>query len=152
MKKCAVVLLVMTLVLCAATGLAESVDLSQMTLDELITIQKRVDDEIRSRLSFSSFSMYPGTYVVGTDIKAGAYVITGGSNMEYSSVAAVFESQENLLEYVSWDSSDNLQKYSKHAAYIRANNDVYISLTDGDIFYLGAGFYTIKETVVPFQP
>ena len=112
MKKCAVVLLVMSLVLSAAIGLAESVDLSQMTLDELVTVQKRVDDEIRSRLSFSSFSIFPGTYVIGTDIKAGSYVITGGSDIEYTATIAVFESEENLLAYVTWDSANNLKEYS----------------------------------------
>ena len=152
MKRFYSMFLAIFVAVCFAFAYAESIDLESLTLDELSLLQKRVNAEITSRLEFSDSKIYPGVYVVGVDIKAGSYVITGGSEIEYSAVVATFENEDNLVNYTSWDSANNLKEYSKKAIYVYPDQESFIGLEDGDILYLGKGSYTIREDVASYRP
>lgn len=61
----------------AAETSASDLDLTSMSLDDLISLRSEIDAEITTRLSSSASDIiYPGTYIVGTDIKPGTYLFT----------------------------------------------------------------------------
>lgn len=76
MKQVFTVLLV--LMLCMTTTLAESaIDVSSLTTDELLVVFADVQKELESRIGASENNQIgQGIYVVGKDIKAGAYRFT----------------------------------------------------------------------------
>lgn len=61
--------LVLALVMLAGMAMAEEIDLSEMSIEELITLKTRINELIGSE-------MITGRYVGGKDIKVGQYVIT----------------------------------------------------------------------------
>ena len=83
-------------------------------------------------------SITRGAYYVGKDIAPGSYVFNL-SGIEGTAVIALFPNATDMLEYTSWDSINNLKKYSKLAIY--AQNDVpfHFPLSDGDVLYVSAG-------------
>ena len=69
-------LALLTVLLIPTVGLSEEViDLTSMTLEELISLRNSTSGEIYSRLGFSfeDSEIGAGYYLVGTDIKAGTY-------------------------------------------------------------------------------
>ena len=61
-------------VLFAVAALGEGIDLSRMTLDELVELNQKIETEIYTRVNTDSKDMiYPGEYIAGVDIKPGQY-------------------------------------------------------------------------------
>lgn len=83
-----------------------------------------------------------GVYIVGTDVQPGAHVITL-SDIHGSAIVATFSSMENLLSYVTWDSSNNLKEYGKTAVYAKSDVPVHIYLEEGDFLFIAEGSGTI---------
>ena len=65
---------ILTLCLLPVIALAE-VDLSAMSVDELIALNKAVVMELMSRKDFKEVAVPSGEYKVGEDIPAGAYTV-----------------------------------------------------------------------------
>lgn len=65
---------ILTLCLLPVIALAE-VDLSAMSVDELIALNKAVVMELMSRKDFKEVAVPAGTYKVGEDIPAGTYTV-----------------------------------------------------------------------------
>jgi len=78
MKKFLFVLIVLLLVSVAIPVLAstDGVDLSSMSLEELLGLRNDVDEEIRTRTAQPSAALYNGIYIVGENIKPGRYLLT----------------------------------------------------------------------------
>lgn len=74
MKKLAV--LVVAVVLLLGVALADGMDLSGMTIDELIALKTQIVGELMSRSEIKSVQVPPGEYICGVDIPAGSYKIT----------------------------------------------------------------------------
>lgn len=85
-----------------------------------------------------------GVYIVGTDVQPGAHVIAL-SGIHGSAVVATFSSADNMLSYVTWDSSNNLKEYGKTAAYAKSDDPVHIYLEQGDYLYIAEGNGTISD-------
>lgn len=85
-----------------------------------------------------------GVYIVGTDVQPGAHVIAL-SDIHGSAVVATFSSADNMLSYVTWDSSNNLKEYGKTAAYAKSDDPVHIYLEQGDYLYIAEGNGTISD-------
>lgn len=69
-----VVCLIMMVVLCLNLAIAESVDLSSMTIDELVSLQQKITVEMFDRFGLLQTNRIGrGCYVVGKDIKPGYY-------------------------------------------------------------------------------
>ena len=70
-----VLILIVLLMLLCSTALSEELDLTIISLDELVTLRRGIDAEILDRIGSDSSSIYSGNYIVGEDISAGKYTI-----------------------------------------------------------------------------
>ena len=86
-----------------------------------------------------------GIYIVGRDLKPGSYNITMVA-CKQATVIATFANNEALSAYTSWDSANNLGKYSKTAIYVKKGQTSHIYLEDGDYLYIGDGSGVLSET------
>lgn len=77
MKK--LIAVIAALALLFAVAVAESVDLSAMTFEELAQLQKAIIQEMQSRDEFKSVWVPQGVYTVGEDIPAGVYSFSSNS-------------------------------------------------------------------------
>lgn len=77
MKRIFAFILSFLVFLFAASAIAEEMDISSLTLDELIELQGKITSRINEALSASSDVIYMGEYVGGVDIKPGRYLVTG---------------------------------------------------------------------------
>ena len=73
MKRTIALLLILV---CVAATAAADTDLSSMTFDELVALNKAVVMEIMTRPEWKEVTVPGGTWIVGKDIPAGAYSIT----------------------------------------------------------------------------
>lgn len=71
MKKLLALSLILILALPAA--LADGVDLSSMSYDELTALRSQLEQEIMSRPEWKEVQVPPGRYVAGVDFPAGRY-------------------------------------------------------------------------------
>ena len=75
MKRIVSLFLALILVCMAAACAAESIDLSGLSFDELMSLRQALDAEIMSRPEWKEVAVPAGTWVVGKDIPAGSYCI-----------------------------------------------------------------------------
>ena len=73
MKKIICVVLILMLPVMA---LADGIDLSSMTYDQLITLRKSLTEEIMNRPEWKEVTIPAGDWNIGSDIPAGTYSIT----------------------------------------------------------------------------
>ena len=80
MKKTLAILAALTMaitpVACADTALAPKIDISELTLDELVALHEDVDARIKelTECDVDADAIYIGEYIVGKDIAAGTYL------------------------------------------------------------------------------
>jgi hypothetical protein len=79
MKKA--IALVLILILAAMPVLAEQIDLSGLSFDELRQLQTRISHELTTRPEWKSVTVPAGFYQVGVDIPAATWTITCGKSM-----------------------------------------------------------------------
>lgn len=77
---------VLALVLMVPVALAESIDLSSMSVDELIALKASIVGELMSREEIKEANIPAGSYTVGKDIPVGAYSIKTNALMVMISV------------------------------------------------------------------
>lgn len=68
--------LLVALVLVGSIALAEAIDLSSMTDDELLALKDQVNQTITDRGLTDEFYLTTGVYICGTAIKPGVYRLT----------------------------------------------------------------------------
>lgn len=76
MRKAIAVLLVLVFMTCSSLSLAEGIDISTLSDDELVALMARVQEEIVARHIEGTANLAGGTYIVGKDIPAGSYIYT----------------------------------------------------------------------------
>lgn len=145
------------LILFSASALAEDVDYSSMSTDELIEIRRMVDGELEERLGTGEYVEMPAGYlVVGEDIGAGIYelkVNAGDSWWVY-----IFDNEASKNEYVQvyseyesarkeWDilydageadfdtrpDSPDLENYSELSVYVSGVYTQKLEIEEGQI-------------------
>ena len=119
-KKGISVLLVCVFALSLGVAVAEDVDLSAMTLDELIALKTAIAGELMNRDEIKEAAIPSGVYVVGQDIPVGSYSITTSSIL---ASIMIYESSGDLSNMFAIDSSNGVGK---------------IALTDGQRVELSA--------------
>lgn len=67
---------VLILILATVPALAEDIDLSTLSFDELLQLQQRINDEIVSRPEWKETIVPAGIWTVGVDIPSGSYSIS----------------------------------------------------------------------------
>jgi hypothetical protein len=68
-----ILILVFILVILTTTATAEAIDLSVMSLDELVVLHNVITAEINARTNSADSILGSGTYVVGKAVKPGFY-------------------------------------------------------------------------------
>ena len=81
----------------ACSSLAEDIDISSLSDDELIAISETVSQEMSARELLDLPVIPVGTYIVGEDIKEGNYCITG-KGRETALVVHTVESYNAFVE------------------------------------------------------
>jgi hypothetical protein len=136
MKK-VLVLLVVLLVVLSSSALAETkMDLSSMTMDELIALSNQVASEMDSRNgpSATKFVLPISNYICGKDIRAGRYTITNiGDN--------------NVILRMS-----DLNNQNGTNAILATGEAITIDLADTWVLKLTTGLAIIEETKMAFAP
>ena len=90
---------ILVLCLLPVIALAE-VDLSTMSVDELIALNKAVVMELMSRKDFKEVTVPAGEYKVGEDIPAGIYTVKVKAN-QFASLN-VLDSKRITLQKYTW--------------------------------------------------
>lgn len=103
--------ILMLCLLLIVPAFAETFDLSSMSLDDLIQLRDAVRNELSARIGSDPMTIVSGKYIVGTDIKAGYYLLV------VDSVAVKYVD----LSLVWLDES---------------HDDVWEQLREGEIYYL----------------
>jgi hypothetical protein len=87
MKRLLTIILVM---LFAGSAVAESIDLSSMTADELEALQEQITIELKERNGVQSVTVPIGVWKVGEDIPFGHWTITTSENAMYGWSSVVY--------------------------------------------------------------
>ena len=112
------------LIVIAVPALAEPVDYSSMTLEQLIEMRSKINQEIDARIGTSTTAIYSGVFVVGKDIKPGRYVLILEKGLKYPTASTYFGTEKYADD-------------SQYQAYeLRDGESTYIELVDGMTFTL----------------
>ena len=74
--------LLLALLLLTPAALAEDLDLSSMTFEELCALKQRINDEIVTRPEWRGVAVPKGFYTIGQDIPAGVYSVSLQDNRD----------------------------------------------------------------------
>lgn len=76
MKKWIALLIALAVMTCTSVALAEEIDFSSLSNDELVTLMSRIQEEVVARRIEVTAKLAGGTYTAGKDLPAGSYVYT----------------------------------------------------------------------------
>lgn len=76
MRKVMAVVFALVIMTCSSFSMAEGIDISTLSDDELVVLMARVQEEIVARHIEGTANLAGGTYIVGKDIPAGSYIYT----------------------------------------------------------------------------
>lgn len=135
MKKILSLVLAIGLVSVPIVAESPSVDLSAMTLDELVKLRDRVNLEIDLRVSGTDSTIGRGKYVVGDMIAGGIYefIPTEVEYMSGNSYCKLHVTNPNTDEEIT------------SAEYIPMGTPVIFSLHDGDVLEISGGSGILKK-------
>lgn len=138
MKKL-ITLILAALLLLATSALAENIDLTQMTIDELAALRSRINAEINSRMKGSDAVFLPFEYKVGTHLPAGVYIVTCVELLNGESSGCI----------AAWAEGES--NWSCHTVeYVREPGDiVLIELAQGDTFSIDDCSVTLQPYIIP---
>lgn len=143
---------VVLLMLCGV-AFASGVDIASMSTDDLILLRQQISDEIKKRTNDDDNMLPKGVYVVGKDIKAGAYILTMLPD-EYGTVF-IIDTEERYLEIVakmnSNDTSDESREGRVFEAYVSTGEQTYLSLKEGQVL-ITQGTGTLSDNKPSWAP
>ena len=143
-------LILAALMLMAMPALAEELDPSEMTLDELVKLHTLIHNELVKRIDDNRAMIYTGDYLAGTDIKPGVYLITCTKKTYTNSdmTIAVYHSGEDYDNYAHMD--PNYADFKKHAAslsQIIKGESAIVRVEAGDYLIIRKG----EGLCIPYQ-
>jgi len=95
-----VLALVLALCFFAIPAMAEEIDLTAMSLDELQALSLRLMSEIESRFPFDSAPFGSGVFIGGKSIKTGTYTFTCNEVFAGTQHIQFFASEEDFENYL----------------------------------------------------
>ncbi len=125
MKKLISLLLVSLMMFCGVAAAESSIDLSAMSLDELVELHSALDAEIDARTGCDRSILPVGVYVAGESIKPGNYTITAPES-QFPKIY-VFDSEATMNQYKEKNDDALLILY----AYLAPGDSAFVTLTDG---------------------
>lgn len=127
MKKWMAALLVFVILMFTGQALAEGVDLSTLSDDELVGLMKQIQEEMVARNIEGTANLKGGKYVAGRDLPAGSYIFTclaqgddwgnvtiyadqgAGSQLFWEVVSAPDEGEEPESFFITLNKDDELE-------------------------------------------
>lgn len=151
MKKLISLLLVCLLSFGAAAS-AEGLDLSAMSLNELVELHKLLDAEIDARIGCSPSLIAGGVYTAGDTIKTGAYAIT--CTAAYTEEGMAIQIYANHEQYEKSRSvySQYKDDYQLFAGSIQPGHSVTVSLSEGMVLVIDGGAGLIEALAPTWAP
>lgn len=126
-------------VLLVLPGLAEEIDISGMTADELLTLRESINEELEQRVGSDGSEIWSGEYTVGKDILPGQYVLTLTKIVEdVNGEVRVYRDADAYEEY-DYDIAELLSK----------DEGYYLDLSEGMILVIEYGSGTLKSAQKP---
>lgn len=126
-KYTAVVLVILSVFACS--GLAEGIDISSMSDDDLLALNESVDTEIVDR-GLSELSVLPsGIYIVGEDIKSGHYRLIAMDDQTKIHVFSA-EAYDAFVQNGSWEKPEAKPDVN---FYIDPGDEGFVGLDDGQV-------------------
>lgn len=148
MKNRIITLSLICLLAFSGAAAAEGIDLTAMSINELVALHQSVDDEIDARIGCDPSTLAGGVYTAGETIKAGAYAIT--CTAAYAEDGLCIQMYANHAQYDECRAVIDVYKddYQLFAGHIQPGQSVTVSLSDGMVLVLegGAG---LAEVIAP---
>lgn len=144
-KKIAGTTLVLTMGV-SGTALAADIDLTGMSLDELVELQNNIVAEIDSRTNVGKDVIPCGVYVVGTDIKEGSFKLSTDED-NYTDVL-VFEDEDTYKTYAA----DHKAVNPLFSAFVGLSGSTTVNLKTGEVLYIYSGEMIIEESNASWMP
>lgn len=131
-------IMVVILVMLTSTVLAGGIDLSTLTLDELVNLRNNINTEIYIRGEGEDSEIFTGTYIVGVDILQGTYAVK----------CLTPELSSNMINVIVYDKDDDQVSWVD----IHLGREGFVSLKDGQTLKLCYGGGTIREVHPSWAP
>lgn len=144
-KKIAGTTLALTMAV-SGTALAADIDLTGMSLDELVELQNNIVAEIDSRTDVGKDVIPCGVYVVGTDIKEGSFKLSTDED-NYTDVL-VFEDEDTYKTYAA----DHKAVNPLFSAFVGLSGSTTVNLKTGEVLYIYSGEMIIEESNASWMP
>ena len=149
MKKMLSLVLAIGLASIPVVAESPSVDLSAMTLDELVELRDRVSFEIDSRIYSDNSVIGSGEYTVGTLIAPGIYEFTA-TEVQYYDFISGTDSICNLTVYEIDADGNRVEKTCIY--HVRQSSVTIIELRDGEIFEISGGSGILRKANRTWMP
>lgn len=156
MKKLFVLLLALLMI---GTAVAEGIDLSGMSYDDLITLRDQIDLAIWNSEEWQEVTVPQGRWVVGEDIPAGTWTIKCAqvNNDSISGRLAQIEWGESIeddgdISYKGRHGYENI--YNPDSTYYESGDitEVTIEFQDGDILDVDTSYAAVVFTPYAGKP
>jgi len=145
MKRSLAVALVLLLCFIAVSAFAEEIDLGSMSLDELQTLHRRINEEVSSRFPPESSPFGSGVYIAGKSIKLGSYTFTVTETFGIVSFVQVWQSEEDYAEGSSASSYDEITLNA-------AGQIVTLNFTEGTVIVINNASGVISPVIASWVP
>ena len=143
MKKLIALLATLVLLACAGMALAEGMDLSGLSDDEIVALMGRVQEEIVARHIEGTATLAGGSYIGGKDIPAGSYIFTClASGNDWGNVTVYSENGEG--DQLFWEVVSAPEDGEEPESF-------FITLNEGDQLKSGVPFSLTIYAGVKFK-
>ena len=161
MRKCFLLILAVMLVFASVTGAsASSIDLSGLTLDELIDLRQRITMAMWETDAYQEVVVPPGLWVVGEDIPAGTWTIKCADTRSedpdlyvcYFKYGQKLNERGNEIKRAS-DHYDSITLYNPNGKYsVDQLTEYPVTLYDGDYVQIEKGWGSALFTTYLGKP
>lgn len=144
-KKIAGTTLALTMAV-SGTALAADIDLTGMSLDELVELRSNITAEIDSRTNEGKETIPCGVYVAGTDIKEGSFKLS--EDDDGSTYVVTFDDEESYKTAIA--NSDS--KKATFQVFLRDGESTIVSLKEGNVLYIDDDELFIEPVTASWAP
>ena len=127
----------------------ETIDVSSISDEALLSLKEEVDDEILARGLVERSVLPAGIYIVGQDIKEGNYRLFGKDR--YVEIFVFTDEAFNAYVENGLVATDRPEANPKEIVLVDPNNEGFVGLEEGEVMRLAYPCY-IEEIDEPWMP
>ncbi|MEF9974904.1 MAG: hypothetical protein RR893_13375 [Clostridia bacterium] len=157
-----IIILVLAGVMLAFSASAQAADIPNMSDDALLALRAQIEAEVDERALSVAYLLPMGTYVVGTDLKEGGYLISAAKE-DNMVIAEIFASEEgyastketktDVAKMFDMTAKDMLKYVSSYETlFLNDEDDKFISLTAGQVLNNSGKIRLITTKDEPWHP